>query len=85
VTAILASLALAVILLAATSSYSAWVSSSQHRNSCTSRGVILDAFDDVLIAAQAQTDDDPAKSAAEKMASDKFVASSIVRLNRARC
>ncbi len=84
-TVVLAALAFAVILLAATSSYSAWVSSNQHRNSCRSRAIILDAFSDILVAAQAQTDGDPAKPIAEKMASDKFVAASIIRLNRARC
>ncbi len=84
-TVVLAALAFAVILLALTSTYSAWVSSNQHRNNCHSRAMILDAFDDVLLAAQAQTDGNPAKPIAEKMASDKFVAASIIRLNRARC
>lgn len=45
---ILVILAIAVIVLAGTSSYSAYVASQNHRNSCNSRTVVLDAVHDVL-------------------------------------
>lgn len=40
--------AFAILLLSGTSTYSAYVSSTSHRNSCTSRNLVLDTLHDVV-------------------------------------
>lgn len=82
--AILTSFAAAIVLLAATSTYSAYVSSTNHKNSCSSRGLILDTFHDVILDAFAPA---PGETVTAKQAAgiEAFEAKAFARIDQARC
>ncbi len=46
--ALVVSVTVAIVLLAVTSTYSAWVSSKQHHNSCLARAASADALDQLI-------------------------------------
>lgn len=74
----------AVLLLAATSSYSAWVSSTNHTHSCARNDLILDAFHDVIVLALTPQPGTSLKAAQVKQI-EAFETVAFARLNQARC
>lgn len=81
---ILISFVAAIVLLAGTSTYSAYVSSTNHKNSCTSRGLILDTFHDVI---QLAFTPQPGQTLTAKQVAgiQSFEAVAFARINQARC
>lgn len=82
--ALAVALVLSVILLAGTSSYSSWVASTNHRNSCISRGLVLDTFRDVIVLALTPQ---PGQKLTAKQAADiaAFETKAFMRIDQARC
>ncbi len=81
---LIVSVTAAIVLLALTSTYSAWVSSTQHNKSCASRALILDTFHDVI---QLAFTPQPGQTltAMQVKRIQAFEASAFARIDQARC
>lgn len=74
----------AVLLLGFTSSYSAYVASTNHRNSCTSRALVLDTLHDLIVLAT--TPKIGQRLSAEQVREiTAFQSAAFTRINQARC
>lgn len=73
-----------VVLLSASSAYSAWVSSQNHRNSCTSRGLVLDIVHDVIKLALTP-DAGQTLTSVQVQRITSFEASAFARIDQGRC
>lgn len=81
---ILAAAMVAVLLLAGTSTYSAYVSSTSHKNSCARTDLILNTFHDVIALAFTPA---PGQTLTAKQATaiQAFEGKAFPRIDQARC
>lgn len=80
----LVALAVAVLLLAITSTYSSWQAANAHHNSCNSRGLIVDAIHDVIVRA-VTPDPKQVLTVTQVKRIQSFENYSFARLDRALC
>lgn len=81
---ILASVAVSLALIAGSTGYSAYVSSSSHTKSCARTDLILDSFHDVIVLALTPQ---PGQTLTAKqvITIQTFEQAAFARLDRARC
>jgi predicted negative regulator of RcsB-dependent stress response len=77
--------ALAAILLFGAFSLAGWSLYTSHQNSCNARAVTLNIMSDILVDAQKKTDKSRTDTAAQKVASNAFVAYELRRIKKAEC
>lgn len=77
-------LVISVLLLGGTSTYSSWVASTNHHNSCARVNLLADEFQNVIVLALTPA---PGKTytAQQVRAATAFEAKSAEILNKARC
>lgn len=82
--AILVALIFAVVLLGVTTTYSAWVASSNHHNSCARSDLILDTLHDVVALAFTPA---PGQTLTARQVADiqAFEVKAFARIDQARC
>lgn len=81
---LLLALVVAVLVLAFASTYSAYVASTNHRNSCARADVILDTLHDVILLAFTPEKGQTISSAQEKQIG-AFEIAAFQRIDQARC
>lgn len=74
----------AVLVLAFTSSYSAWVSSTNHHNSCARSDVILDTLHDLILLAFTPQHGEKVTAAQEQQVG-QFELAAFARIDQSRC
>lgn len=81
---IVLALTVAVVVLAATASYSAYISSTNHHNSCARSDLILDTLHDVILLAFTPQKGQTVTAAQERQIGS-FELAAFQRIDQARC
>lgn len=80
----LVTIALSLLLLGSFG-IAAWSFVNGHQESCQARDTTLNVIQEILLAAQSQTDRNPKIGIEQKRASDQFVSQALNTINAARC